>query len=236
MTNERIAWSISRLFDFEVCAYRLFLKVIKKSPQPELADNHPMIRGRCIHEEVEEYIAGRTEDFPSSGKKLKHILDECREQYSEGTAQVEEKWGFTEEWGITGWWDKDIWLRMATDYWQRPEPDVGLVYDWKTGKSFGNEVKYMQQMQLYACGAFMRWPELEYLDVSLGFLDDGQVRTKNFRRDDKIPKLVSRFTSRAQKLTDNIDWRPRPNAMNCKYCPFGTANGTGVCVYAAETL
>ena len=232
---ERItAWSISRLFDFEACAYRAYLKLIKKAPQPELPEDHPLVRGRNVHAEVENYIAGQG-DFPSTGKKLKDEIDYCRDQYASNVASVEERWGFNRDWDTTDWFSEDIWCRMATDCHVVLAPDESVIYDWKTGKSFGNEVKYMQQMQLYAVGAFMRFPDLKYVDVKLGFLDDGKLRTKSFERGEKINKLVTKFTERANRMTECVDFRPSPNVMNCKFCPFGK-NGTNVCVYAVEPL
>jgi hypothetical protein len=197
--------------------------------------DHPMMRGRRIHEEVEHYINGTTGDFPSSGKKMKDTLDYCRDTFAEGNATVEERWGFDDEWGTTGWFDDNIWLRMATDCAIASDDTSAEIYDWKTGKSFGNEVKYMQQMQLYACGAFMRDARLEYVDVTLGFLDDGKSRVKNFARGTKVSNLVQRFTERGTRLTNNVDWRPKPNAMNCKWCPFGPTNGTGACIHGVSS-
>lgn len=228
-------WSFSRLMDYEVCPYRFYLKHIAKAEQPELGDDHPMVRGRRIHEEVEHYIAGQTDDFPSSGKKLQEVIDGCRLRFEGGSATVEEQWGFTQDWAPCGWWDDGVWCRMATDYHDCIEDDAEVIIDWKTGKSFGNEVKYMQQMQLYAVGAFMRNPHLEYLDVKLGFLDDGKVRTKSFERNDKISKLIARFTERALRLQAAV-YQPKPSMVACKYCPFGSQFGTGTCVYAAEPL
>lgn len=228
------AWSISRLFEFEKCAHASYLRIIAKSKQPELEDAHPMIRGRRIHTEVEQYINGQTEDFPSSGKKLKTTLDYCRDRYREGNATVEEQWGFDNAWGVVGWFDDDVWCRMATDCDISYE-ETAEIWDWKTGKSFGNEVKYMQQMQLYAIGKFMRSPETEYIDVSLGFLDDGKVRTKSFERDDKLVKLLARFNERGNRMTSCVDFRPNPSAMNCKYCPFGPT-GTAACIHGVSPL
>ena len=229
------AWSISRLFVFESCRHRAYLQYLVKSAVPDLEDNHPMIRGRRIHEEVEHYINGATEDFPSSGKKLKELLNDCRDAYRDGVAVVEEQWGFDRNWEPVGWFADDVWLRMATDCTVSFDRDSANIFDWKTGKSFGNEVKYMQQMQLYAIGAFMREPELEYADVTLGFLDDGKTRTKSFERGAKLNKLITRFEERGRRMTECTDFRPNPNAMNCKYCPFGPT-GTKACMYGVEPL
>ena len=230
------AWSISRLLEFEQCPHRSYLKIIAKSPQPELTDDHPMVRGRRVHDEAEAYITGATDDFPSTGKKLKAVIDYCRDKFAEGKATAEEQWGFDAEWAPVGWFDNTVWLRMATDCTVTDSGDAAEIYDWKTGKSFGNEVKYMQQMQLYAVGAFMRMPELNFIDVRLGFLDDGKIREKNFARGPKLNKLITRFTERGNRMTNCVDFRPKPNAANCCYCPFGPKNGTGSCIHGVSGL
>jgi len=229
------AWSISRLLEFEQCPHRSYLKIIAKSEQPELTDDHPMVRGRRVHDECEAYISGKTDVFPSTGKKLQDTIEYCREQYAAGKASVEEQWGFDEQWQPVGWFDDTVWLRMATDCTVTND-DSAEIYDWKTGKSFGNEVKYMQQMQLYAVGAFMLYPELNFIDVRLGFLDDGKVREKSFERGPKINKLIARFQERGLRMTNCVDFRPKPNLSNCRYCPFGPDNGTGACIHGVGSL
>lgn len=238
MLKTLTAVSLSRLLDFETCPQRVYLRHIAREKTPEYDDKHPLVRGRRVHKECEDYISGKTDDFPSSGKKLKGELDYCREQFGDGSATVEDQWGFDSEWNIAGWFDADIWLRLATDCYIAVSGDEGKIYDWKTGKSFGNEVKYMQQMQLYAGAAFMRFPELEICEVTLGFLDDGKMRTKTFTRGPQINKIIAKFVERFNRMTSCVDFRPKPNALNCKFCPFGpTINGgTGACPYGVEPL
>jgi len=235
LTQTIKAWSFNRLLQFEACPHRSFLDIIQKAPTPDYDATHPMVRGRMIHTEVEEYITGKTDKFPSTGKKLKALLTECQTMIQKGQGTAEEQWAFTENWDRVGWYDETVWVRMATDVFLSYSDDAAAIIDWKTGKSFGNEVKYMQQMQLYAVGAFMLYPKLEYIDVTLGFLDDGKERTKPFERGDKINKLLLRFTERARKMTTAVDFRLKPSAMNCKYCPFGPT-GTKACIYGVEPL
>ena len=235
MTLETVdAWSISGLLEFEQCPHRTYLKRIAKSPQPELMEDHPLVRGRRIHTEVEEYISDKTDKFPSSGKKMQSTLDYCRDRFRAGLATVEERWGFDETWTPTDWFDNSVWCRMATDCFISTA-DTAEIYDWKTGKSFGNEVKYMQQMQLYAIGAFMRMSDLTYVDVRLGFLDDGKIREKSFSRGKRLNKLIAKFTERGNRMLNCVDWRPKPNVMNCKFCPFGPT-GTQACLHGVSPL
>ena len=195
-----------------------------------------MARGRRIHNEIEAFVTGKTEVLPSAAKKTKEIIEFCRDRYAEGKATAEEKWGFTGDWSITGWFDGDIWLRLATDCFVSCDNDAAIVFDWKSGKSFGNEVKLMQQMQLYACATLMKHPEINFVDTKLVFVDDGTIREKHFERGTKINALIARFTERGNRMINCVDFRPSPNLGNCRYCPYGTMNGTGACMHAVSNL
>ena len=202
---------------------------------PEFEENHPMIRGRLVHTQIEEYICGSEEEFPAVAKRLKETIDFCKDMYQQGKATAEDQWGFDEDWNSVGWFDDKVWFRCATDAFVTPDDSSAIIYDWKTGKSFGNEVKYMQQMQVYAVAAFMRYPNLELIDVHLGFVDDSKIRTKTFKRGKKITRLLSSFTGRAKNMTDAHVFKPKANMMNCKWCPFGPS-GTNVCIHGVEPL
>lgn len=230
------AWSFYRLLDYEACPYRTYLKIVQKAEMPEFDEKHPIVRGRRVHEEIENYIRGGEEGMPKAAQRCVEIVEYCREAYDMGRAACEEQWGFTEHWEPTGYFDEDVWLRLVIDCAVYEDNDSAVMIDWKTGKSYGNEVKYMQQAQLYACGLFMRHPEINYVDTRFVFLDEGKERIKAFERDKKMMKLLGKFTERAKRLTSAIDFRPKPNARNCRFCPFGTENGTGACAYAVEKL
>ena len=71
--------------------------------------------------------------------------------------------------------------------------------------------------------------------VTLGFLDDGKTRVKLFERNDKMIALMAKFTERGNHMTNCVDFRPKPNAMNCKWCPFGPG-GTDACLFGVSPL
>ncbi len=54
------AWSYSALKVFEECPYRTYISRVKKIPEPSspAAD-----RGSQIHDEAEQYVDGRIEEF-----------------------------------------------------------------------------------------------------------------------------------------------------------------------------
>lgn len=227
------AWSFYRLLDYETCPHRLYLKAVQRAPQPEFDDKHPIVRGRKIHEMLEKYIVGEADVLPKLSEKHQELVDWLHAEYKKGNVIVEEQWGATDAWMPTDYFGEDVWLRVLLDAaWI--VNDQAIVVDWKTGKKMGNEVKYTQQGQLYAAAVFMRYPEVQIIDTKFEFVDENRTMEKTYRRGDKIFRIIKKFTERANRLTQAVDFRPKPNIRNCKYCPFGTANGTGACAYAVE--
>lgn len=229
------AWSFNRLMDFETCPYRSYLDIIERSPGPELPDNHPMLRGSEIHELIDQYIKG--EGKPDKVfKSLQETIDFCREHYAEGTARSEERWAFDNTWGVLDDWMHDqVWVRIVADCLVHLDERTALIYDWKTGKSWGNEVKHTQQGQLYAIAAFYKFPMLDTIDVAMGYVDEGKCKPKTYQRDAKFFRLASRWHDRGLRMTEATTFPPKPNAMNCRYCKFGPS-GTGACIYGVEPL
>lgn len=233
--HQRIkAWSLYRLKTFESCPYRLFLEVVGKQEGPPRDDKHPMVRGLAIHKEAEQFVKGELAELPQSLKKVERYMHQYRDLYVEypDDTFVEEKWGFDKHWAPTEYFSKDVWLRMSADFvWlDREEQELQCV-DYKTGKSFGNEVAHIQQGQLYSISAFMRFPEVDAIRMSFLYVDEGKEKAKVYMRDKMIP-YIERFTDRALRLTSAMIFPPKPNRMNCKYCPYGVDHGTNACAYA----
>jgi hypothetical protein len=233
------AWSFSRLLDFESCAYRVFLASVLRAARPDYPAKHPLVIGQKMHEDAEHYIRGAGDHVPKSLIKSAAELMFCRDMYEQGKATVEEDWGFDSEWAAVGWMDPNIWLRVKCDVTVRLDQTSLLIIDWKSGKSSGSEVRQMQQAQLYAISAFMKYPEVTDLSVTFAFFKDGKTwperSSANYTRA-KSPKYVKRWTERATVLTNCTDFRPEPNRMNCKYCPYGpNESGTGQCAFGVES-
>jgi hypothetical protein len=113
-------------------------------------------------------------------------------------------------------------------------PIVGVATDYKTGKKFGNEVTHNQQGQLYAIGSFMRYPTLEICDVEFIYLDHGIKSKKKTYTREKIMKFLPMWQKRADRLTSDEEFRPKPNKINCKWCPFGPQNGDSSCEWGVD--
>lgn len=208
-------WSYSRLLDFEECEYRVFLAGVKKV-KAESGD--AANRGTQIHDAGEQYIRGESNELPKEYAHVKELMDTLRRANEETDGvELEENWGFTLSWSGTGFFDDDVWGRMKLDVFWRQSDTSATIIDWKTGKRFGNELKHTGQGQVYAIGAFERYPELEFVEVAFEYLDDKSRLVKHYTRKQMIP-LRKMLEGRAIKMTSATDFRPSPASYNCKWC------------------
>jgi len=230
--NDRIkTWSYSRLTDFEQCKLKAKLKYIDRVPEPERPlpsgkTEHANERGTRIHEAAELFVKGGVELIPELSA-FKDEFTRLRELYAEGKVSLEGEWAVDKDWVPVAWNDRDVWARIKLDAFVRQSPEHAVVIDYKTGKRFGNEVKHAEQTQLYQLAAFMRYPELEKIDVELWYLDQDDLAHMKYSRTQGL-KFFPRFDQRGKDITSATEFPPNPNAFSCRWCPYGP-RGTGDC-------
>jgi CRISPR/Cas system-associated exonuclease Cas4 (RecB family) len=225
-------WSFSRLKDYERCPHTQQLR-LNNAPKPPFEIN----RGTEIHESTEKYIRGELADrqaerYEKQIHRSLHLVKPLAEAYQDGAKiTLEEEWGFTENWEPCAWDSPDIWLRVQCDAVEHHSETLQII-DWKTGRSYGNELNHIQQLQLYAIAGFMRYPEIETVTVEDRYLDEGRVLGRTYARDEKFETLFIKWNERAQKMLTDTAFLPKPNRTNCRFCDYGLNKGTGVCEYA----
>jgi hypothetical protein len=186
---------------------------------------------------MERFVKGESSDLEKPLEK--HFLDDLqhlRERYQENLVLIEREWGFTREFESTGWNSPNTWLRIKADAIELHEAGAMTLIDLKSGKKYGNEVKHNQQGQLYAIGAFLEFPEVDLINVQFWYCDQQGKKTKKDYPRSWLPKAMGIWQKKGLKVTEATDFPPKPNVLNCKFCDFGTVNGTGICQYAVEPL
>jgi len=214
------SWSYSRLLDYESCAHKAFLKIVKREPDPS---GPAAERGVQIHDAAERFVRGEG-DFIPELKHFKAEFNALRTQYKQGIVSLEGEWATTRDWQPTDWKSRDAWCRMKLDALTWRGKHDAIIVDYKTGKLFGNEVKHGEQGQLYAVGAFMRYPELEEVIVEFWYLDLNDSTSCRYTRKQGIEFAVH-FHNRGARMTDATSFPPRPNMFSCRYCPFSPRAG-----------
>ena len=230
------SWSFSSLKQFEKCPYSQFLKRIKREPTPEQPEDSPLLRGNRIHEEAEHFVDGRLPEMPKSLNKFKLQFDELKEAYNEGSVTLEGEWGFDHVWEPCAYndWDR-IWLRVKGDAVTQHDKETFTIVDYKTGKSWGNEVSHVQQGQLYAIALMVMYPEAQSINVEFWYLDEAKTKRRTYTRSQLI-KVMASFDRRGQAMTSATEFPAKANAMNCKYCDYGVFKGNSKCQYAVSPV
>jgi RecB family exonuclease len=224
-------WSYSRLSIYEQCPFRAKLAYIDRIPEPPRPlppgkTEHANDRGTRIHEAAELYVQGGVELVPELAK-FKEEFVKLRQMYSEGKVALEGEWGYTTDWAPTSWTSADVWLRVKLDALVHLSDTHAVVIDYKTGRKFGNEIKHAEQCQLYQLATFMRYPELQNIEVELWYLDQDDITRMSYTRDQGL-RFHSGFNIRGCSITQSEEFPAKPNMFNCKWCPYGP-KGTGHC-------
>lgn len=225
------SWSFSRLSDFEQCPYRAKLKYVDKIPEPERPlrpgqTEQPFERGIRVHDAAELYVQGGIELVPEL-RTFAEEFERLRELYATGQVALEGEWGFDKDWLPVAWRSSNTWVRMKLDALIHPEPEYAIVVDYKTGRKAGNEVKHQDQMQLYQVATFLRHPELQVVDIELWYLDQDDITTSRYTREQGL-RFLRGFHDRGVKITSEVEFPPKPNAFNCRRCSYAQ----GVCEFA----
>ena len=224
--------SFSRLAEFENCAYATKLKIIDKIPEPERPlppgkTEHANDRGTRIHDAAERFVRGGVELIPEL-KAFSTEFHDLRNKYEHGMVSLEGEWAINKDWEPVAWGDRDAWARIKLDAFVRLSKTHAVVIDYKTGKKFGNEIKHAEQTQLYQLAAFLRYPELETIDVELWYIDQDDL-THVVKPVDKWIRHLKPFDARFKRMSNAKTFKPASNQFSCKWCPYkGNACKFGV--------
>ena len=84
---------------------------------------------------------------------------------------------------------------------------------------FGNEISHSQQALTYAIGSFFRYPELQFVQTELWYLDHGETTLQAYTRDEAMV-FVPKLQERAIAMTTATSFPPNPSNYNCKWCSY----------------
>jgi CRISPR/Cas system-associated exonuclease Cas4 (RecB family) len=200
---------------YEKCPRSTFYKYIERIPEPEPEPDSPLVRGNRVHSEIENFITDRSFCPPPGDVEL---YKELHRQWCQQFVEVEGEWGFDRDWNRVDW--RNATCRMKLDAGV-VSPGLYTVYDWKTGKKVGNEIKHTMQGQLYAIGVQAIYPEILRVNVDFHYVDhpDEKPLTATYTPD-KIAIFRKTYDRRAAKMLSDTEFRAVPNKSNCRFCPF----------------
>jgi len=215
-----MAWSFSRLNDFENCPKMFHSKYILKEWPKE--DNSPhLIKGRRVHDKMEVALkkmqitlGGEYDDeiFPMVPVLQKIV---AHAQNNNGEIYTELQKALTDKLSACSWFDKQTWVRAIFDVLIMYK-DSALVIDWKTGKPSEDK----GQLALFAAVVMALYPKIQSVTTSYVFIDHNKTVSKRFTRD-QYEDLWHEFGDRAELIqiaVESGEWRATPNRRNCKWC------------------
>ncbi|MDQ3273767.1 MAG: PD-(D/E)XK nuclease family protein [Actinomycetota bacterium] len=217
------AWSHSRLGVFESCPLRAKLQYIDRIPEPARPLppgklEHANDRGSRVHDGGELFVKGNVELLPEL-KAFKAEFLALKALYKQGKVSTEGEWAYDVDWNPVAWADPKAWLRMKLDALVRMSKTHAVVIDYKTGRKFGNEFKHGEQGQLYQLGTFLRYPELQVIDVEFWYTDQDEITHMQYKREQGL-RFFKNFDTRGQSVTTATDFPAKPNVFTCKWCPY----------------
>lgn len=202
--------------------------------------NDAMERGAKMHDDAEAYIKGDLRTLTKELKPAKPALDDIKKLYKarlklglKGMAPVvEDTWAFTAEWGETTWNDwTGCWVRIKLDAGWWDDQSTFRIRDWKSGKlrEEKNE-EYLEQLDLYALGALVKFPHAEQVIPDLYYIDEGVVfppagRPLTYVQAD-VPRLKRAWAKRTKKMLADKTFAPRPG-WYCQGCYFNKSTEYG---------
>lgn len=224
MSNGVDAWSYSRYADYQQCPLRFKLKHIQKMKEP---GSPAMQRGSDIHKEGENYLkAGkRPRTVPASYKNFKEEM----QQLHGLSPLVEQQWGFTKQWSPTGWFGGDTWLRIVCDVVVLYDDNTVDLIDFKTGRRYDTNE---EQVELFSCAPFIKWPEVTDVRTRLWYLDVEDPEKNEVIRDytrSDFEGIRKGWEKKIVPMFKDKRFAPTPNEK-CRWCAFSKDKG-GPCPF-----
>lgn len=229
------SWSFTRYSDYNKCPAFFRYKHLEKISEP---GNDAMQRGSDIHKLAENYTKGIVKKLP---EELALFAEEFAALKKQKIKIVEDTWAFKADWSETVWNDwAGCWLRIKMDAAYVNVEHMALVpIDHKTGKCRDEEhAKYLEQLELYAIGGLLKYPEVKVVSPRLWYLDHGIVYPDpeeheiEFVRAD-LPGLQKKWEKKVIPIFKDTTFKPTPSDSACRWCYFGQSGkakgGPGVC-------
>lgn len=226
------AWSYSTLKAYEKCPQQIYLTKVKKLSK-DIEPSAALLKGIAVHAAAEQYVDGTNRgDLPKSLSNFSVGFRELARAFDDGDVEVEGEWAFTVAWENTGYFARDCWVRFKLDAIVKESDTSFRVIDYKTGRSFGNELEHQSQLMLYAVAVFHKHPEAQFVDAEIWYLDDssGHKLQKSYTREIAMG-FKANWVKRGLKMTQATEFPPKPSKFNCRWCDH---RKSGVCEDAVD--
>lgn len=214
--TKTVPLSYSILKTFEQCPYKAKMTTKQLGGKYLFTPTPQTEYGNRLHKAFEDYIS-YNKKLPDEFKKHEYFISKLKA--IDGVKTVEYKMAL--DWSqnkVDYFKGKGIWLRGQYDLMIMPNDNLGVMIDYKTGKS-----KYpdLDQLECMSMMAFHYFPKLKVVRGALIFVEDNYKTFKETFTRDKMPAYVERWKDRAIPVIQAYGmnkWEPRQSVL-CKWCP-----------------
>lgn len=220
------SWSISRYTTYEECPYKAKLKFIERRKEP---GGKAMERGSDIHKLAENAVLEKRSKIPP---ELNRFATELREARKIKGVEVELELAYDSNWDPceSTDWDR-AWCRIKIDLLIPNDKTKSIdVIDHKTGRQ---KPTYTPQLELYALGGLLRYPQARTARARLWYLDQGIIsperKSEGIYQQSEVPKLKKLWEQRIVPMMTDTRFAPKPGSY-CSFCHFRRSNG-GPCKF-----
>lgn len=219
------AWSFSRFATYEDCPQKIKFSAIDRIKEPEATKGAAAARGTDIHTLGEEYLKGKRRTLPTPYKPFAEEMKRLKrlKAIAEGDITLRK------DWSLTRWDDwNGAWLRIKIDALAMDGGVLDIV-DFKTGKV---RDKNRLQLELYAIGGLIKYPEAVGVRSRLLYLDSAEIIEENYGRA-ALPMLQKLWLKRTKPMLTDTRFKPTPN-YSCRWCFYRKSNaaaGGGQCEF-----
>ena len=229
-----IAWSHTRLKDFELCRQMFYAKYIAKSV--EFIPNEATKRGTDVHKALERAAIRIKFKNPPEPNEHTAVAMPMLQSFAASNNRlfIEEKLAFKEDLTPCAWFSKKAWFRVMVDIYGREgrpstiQDQIFTALDWKTGK-VRITGKDLDQLNITNLGILLNHSKAVEVSSALVFLDHKRtspiVRTKRT----KLAELIEVFSERVEaiQIAEERDLWPTTKNYLCSWCQVSTCRHAG---------
>ena len=215
------AWSFSRYKTHSECPRRAKYAYVDRLP--EAPPSHAMLRGQMVHEACERYLKKvKGAKIPPEALNFKKEMQQLRRARKLAS---EDEWACTADWVRCNWMDQDVWLRAKVDaHYSLADPHM-VIIDFKTGSVRTPPDEWaFKQRSLYALFAFMRYPQVQGVEVGMWYFDRPEgtnLFIDSYTRRGHLKRLRNTWERRAKKITSDRKFPAKPGnaCSSSSVCP-----------------
>jgi hypothetical protein len=208
------AWSYSRLKAFEDCPRRYHETQILKNYTDTTNDQS---WGDAVHAAMAQALRDGT-DLPAKFHICQKWVDEVREVRA-GEMLIEDdcQWAIDRDFKPTAWFSKSVWLRCIADVVLLNYP-VGMVVDWKAGKSANVDPI---QLMLTSLMMLIQFPRLNRVVSIFAWLKEDYRTVQRLDRKDAADQwaLLMPRVERLRQATLQTNFPPQRGRFCKNWCP-----------------